>query len=184
MNKDLNKESKLDDYKEKLYNMPTEERMEYIRHNTNALKGINKEDIKQIETDYYDDIFVLTIDGKLYKNGEKIDTKIEKIHMFDGLHLYKVTDDNRIRPIYKDQKWDDIDTYLNNKDCSYKKVLMSTMNIVALTNDGSVRLIHQYPACVIPENYVGVEDIKIEDENGIDIPYVYKNNKFLKLYIN
>ncbi len=176
--------SKIKREHEKIYNMEYEEKMDYIRHNTIALKGIKEEDIKQIESDYYDDVFVLTIDGKLYKNGQRIDTKIEQIHMFDGLHLYKVTDSNRIRTIDKDKKWDDIDTYLNNKDCSYKKVLMSTMNIVALTKDENVRAIHQYPACVIPENYVGVEDIKIEDENGIDTPYVYKDSKWMKLYIN
>lgn len=58
------------------------------------------------------------------------------------------------------------------------------MNIVALTNNGEIREIHQYPACIIPENYVGIEDIKIEEVNGLDIPFVYKKGKFIKLYEN
>ncbi len=168
----------------KIYNMSDEERMDYIRYYTNGLKGIPEKNIKQIETDFYDNVFVLTLDGILYENGELIDGNIEQLYMFDGLHLYKVTDDNRIRPIEENKKWDDIDIYLNNKDCSYKKILMSTMNIVALTKEGNVRASHQYPICVIPENYIGVQDIKIEEIDGLDMPYVYKKNKYIKLYYN
>lgn len=58
------------------------------------------------------------------------------------------------------------------------------MNIVALTNNGEIREVHQYPSCIIPENYVGVEDIKIEEVDGLDIPYIYKNNHYIKLYKN
>ena len=168
---------------DKIYNMPKEEKVDYIKNNTYGLKGIEEENVKQIETDFYDNIFVLTLDGKLYKNGELIDKKIKEIHMFDGCHLYKVTNDNKIRPIDDDWTWNDIDTYLNNNDCSYKNILFSTMNIVALTNNGEIKEIHQYPSCIIPENYVGVEDIKIEEVDGLDIPYIYKNNEFKKLYV-
>ena len=168
---------------DKIYNMTEEEKVDYIKNNTYGLKGIEEENVKQIETDFYNNVFVLTIDGKLYKNGEFVDKKIKEIHMLDGSHLYKVTSDNKIRPIEDNLKWNDIDTYLNNNDCSYKKILFSTMNITALTNNGEIREIHQYPACIIPENYVGVEDIKIEEVNGLDIPYIYKNNEFKKLYV-
>ena len=169
---------------EKIYNMSDEEKMNYIKYNTNGLKGIPEENIKQIETDFYDNVFVLTLEGILYKNGELIDGNIEQIYMFDGCHLYKVTDNNQIRPIEEDKKWDDIDTYLNNNDCSYKKILFSTMNIVALTNNGKIREIHQYPACIVPENYMDVEDIKIEEIDGLDTPFIYKNNQYIKLYEN
>ena len=33
-------------------------------------------------------------------------------------------------------------------------------------------------------NFVKVDDITIvEDENGVDMPYIYKNNEFIELYI-
>ena len=176
--------SRIHHEQDKIYNMPENKRIDYIINNTYGLKGIEEENVKQIETDFYDNVFVLTIDSKLYKNGELVDKKIKEIHMLDGCHLYKVTNDNKIRPIDDDWTWDDMDTYLNNNDCSYKKILFSTMNIVALTNNGEIREIHQYPSCIIPENYVGVEDIKIEEVNGLDIPYIYKNNHYIKLYEN
>lgn len=172
-------------YPEQIYNiMPEEKRIDYIKNNTNGLKNIEEKNVKQIETDFYNNVFVLTIDGKLYKNGDFIDKKIKEIHMFDGLHLYKVTNDNKIRPIDDNSIWDNIDTYLNNNDCSYKKILFSTMNIVALTNNGKIKEIHQYPACIIPENYFDVEDIKIEEVDELDVPFIYKKGKFIKLYEN
>ena len=169
---------------DKIYNMPENKKIDYIINNTDGLKGIEEKNVKQIETDFYDNVFVLTLDGRLYKNGNLVDKKIVQIHMFDGLHLYKVTSDNKIRPIDCNFKWNDIDKYLNNNDCSYKKILFSTMNIIALTEDGHVRATHSYPVCIVPENYVDVEDIKIEEVNGLDTPFVYKNGKFIKLYEN
>ena len=169
---------------DKIYNMPENKKIDYIIKNTDGLKGIEEENVKQIETDFYDNVFVLTLDGRLYKNGNLVDKKIVQIYMMNGLNLYKVTSDNQIRPIDDDFKWNDIDKYLNNNDCSYKKILFSTMNIVALTKDSKVRAVHSYPVCIIPENYVGVEDIKIEEIDGLDMPFVYKNGKFIKLYEN
>ena len=168
----------------KIYTMNDEEKIEYIKCYTNGLKGISKENVEQIESDYYDNVFVLTKDKKLYKNGNLINKQIKEIYMLDGCHLYKVTSDNKIRPIDDDLKWNDIDIYLNNNDCSYKKIVISTMNIIALTKDGKVRATHSYPVCVIPENYVDVEDIKIEEIEGFDTPFVCKNGKFIKLYEN
>ncbi len=169
---------------EKIYNMPEEEKMHYIRYLTDGLKGINEKDVKQIETDIKDNIFVLTKDGNLYENGEFIDREIEQIHMFDGNHLYKITSDKKIKPII--DEWDDTDKYLNNNNCKYKKIEISKMHIVLLSENGDVRaLCGGYPNLgIIPDNFINVEDITIlEDEKGIDMPYIYKNDKFIKLYV-
>ena len=42
-----------------------------------------------------------------------------------------------------------------------------------------------YPSLgILPDNFVKVDDITIvEDENGVDMPYIYKNNEFIELYI-
>ena len=60
------------------------------------------------------------------------------------------------------------------------------MHIVVLTEEGNVRaLCGGYPSLgIIPDNFVKVDDITIvEDENGVDMPYIYKNNEFIELYI-
>lgn len=174
------------DEETKIYNMPEDERMDYIRYQTDGLKNIEEKDIKQIETDYYNKIFVLLNNGNLYRDGELIDNKISKIYMFDGQHLYKITEENKIRPIYEDDIWDNIDKYLNNNNCSYKKIVTTTFHIVALTADGIVRAIHGLPTGlgIEAENFKNVEDISIVQETkGIEIPYIFKNNTYKPLYI-
>ena len=60
------------------------------------------------------------------------------------------------------------------------------MHIVLLTDKGNVRaLCGGYPCLgILPDNFIEVEDITIiEDENGIDMPYIYKNNNLMELYI-
>ena len=169
----------------KIYNMPEDERMDYIKYQTDGLTNIEENDIKQIETDYYNKVFVLLNNGNLYRDGDLIDNKICKIHMFDGMHLYKITEDNKIKPIYEDDIMDNIDKYLNNENCSYKKIVTSTLHIVALTTDGNVRAIHGLPTGlgIEPENFKNVEDISIvEETKDIEVPYIFKNKEYKPLY--
>ncbi len=49
------------DYKEKL---------KYIMENTEILDNISQNDIKQIETDYFNSIYILLKNGTLYKNKQ------------------------------------------------------------------------------------------------------------------
>ena len=60
------------------------------------------------------------------------------------------------------------------------------MHIVLLTEEGNVRALcgGYHSLGIIPDNFVNVEDITIvEDQNGVDMPYIYKNNEFIELYI-
>ena len=170
----------------KIYNMPEDERRDYIKYQTDGLKNINEKDVKQIETDYYNKVFVLLNNGNLYMDGELIDSKISKIYMFDGMHLYKITEDNKIIPIYEDDIMDNRDKYLNNENCYYKKIVTSTLHIVALTEDGNIRALHGLPTGlgIEPENFKDVEDVMIVQETkDIEVPYIFKNKEYKPLYI-
>lgn len=177
---------------EKIYNLSKEEKYEWFKNFTCIYEKINKSEIKQIEIDFDNEIYILKSDGTLYKTSkyndelELICNNIEKICYLDGMNLYRITTDNIILPIYKAKKWNEIDNYLNNNNCKYKKIETSTMHIVLLTEDGQVRAIcGGYPNLgIIPDNFKDVEDITIvEDENGIDMPYIFKNNEFKRLYV-
>lgn len=177
---------------EKIYNVSEEKQEEIFKLYTCIYEKINRKDIKQIETNFDNDIYVLTMNGKLYKTRkyddelEILDENIEKVYFLDGINLYKIKKQNRILPIEENKPWSNTDKYLNNNNCKYKKIETSKMHIVLLTEEGNVRaLCGGYPSLgIIPDNFRKVEDITIiEDENGIDMPYIYKNNEFIELYI-
>lgn len=173
----------------KIYNMPEKERMDYIKYQTDALNGIDEKEIKQIESNITNYVYVLLKNGDLYEDGKKIDTNIERIYMFDGDHLYKINKENQIIPLrntYNWNNWDNTDKYLNNENCKYKKIVTSTLHIVALTGEGNVRAIHSLPTGlgIEPENFKNVENITIvEDSQGIETPYIYKDKEYKTLYI-
>lgn len=177
---------------EKIYNMLNEKRDDYLKHRTCIYEKLEEKEILQIETDFNNKVFLLTKNGILYKTELyehellKISENIRKIHFLDGNHLYKISNENIILPIEDKNNFDNIDRYLNNNNCKYKKIETSKMHIVLLTQDGNVRAVCEgYPNLgIIPENFTNVNDITIvTNENGIDMPYIYKNNMFIELYI-
>lgn len=177
---------------EKIYNMSKDKQEELFELFTCIYDKLQKNEIKQIETDFDNNIYVLASNGNLYKTAqydnelEFISNGIEKIFYLDGMNLYRITTENEILPIDNNKDWNNTDKYLNNNNCKYKKIETSIMHIVLLTKEGNVRaLCGGYPSLgIIPDNFVKVDDITIvEDENGVDMPYIYKNNEFIELYI-
>lgn len=177
---------------QKIYNMSKDEQEKLFELFTCIYDKLKKSEIKQIETDFDNNIYVLANNGNLYKTAEYdnelefISNGTEKIFYLDGMNLYRITTENEILPIDNTKDWNNTDKYLNNNNCKYKKIATSKMHIVLLTKEGNVRaLCGGYPSLgILPENFVNVDDITIvEDESGIDMPYIYKNNEFYKLYI-
>ena len=176
----------------KIYNMSEASKEKYFETHTCIYKKIDKKDIVQTETNFDDVLYVLTKTGEVFKTEicydkiEKMDENIKKLYMLDGVHLYKITNENIILPIEDMKIWDNTDKYLNNNNCKYKKIETSILHIVLLTNEGNVRALSggYTNLGIIPENFQDVDDISIVvSEDEIDMPYIYKNQEFKKLYI-
>lgn len=160
-----------------------EERIEYIKNNTNGLNGIDLKDVKQIATGYFNDVYVLLNNGDFYINGVLNDVEINRIYMFDLIRIYKISNRNMIMSVWDLEKWSNLDIYLYNKGCYYKKILANTMYVTALTEEGRVIATHANPTGVgiVPENFIGVDDIL--ELGDLEEPYIVKNNKTIPLYI-
>lgn len=171
-------EEKEDDLK--IYNIDGIKRIFYIKKYTNGLNNINLKYVKQIETDYYNNIYVLLDNGYLLENGELQDNDIDRLYMVNGFSLYKITNDNIIKPI-DDVYKSDLDIYLNNEDYKYKKIISDSLYLVALTEEGTIKssALSGIPIGIIPENFVGVDDIFIKDDNV----YIIKQGKEISLYV-
>ena len=184
---DLKKIEELEDYKEefKIHDIRNEEeRIEYIKNNTNGLKGIDLKDVKQIATGYFNDVYVLLNNGKFYINGSLNDANIDRIYMFDLLNIYKINKRNIIMSVLDLEYWSDLDFYLYNEGCCYKKIITNVLYITALTEAGRVIFMHSMPSGIgiIPENFIGVDDILELGEP--EKPYIVKNNETIPLFLS
>lgn len=178
---------KLQRIETKIYDInDRDKKIEYIRNNTNGLNGINLDDVKQIETDYYNNVYVLLYNGKLYENGKLKNYNIDELYMFDGLTLFKISN-NKIFPIIDDKNdWTNIDWYFYNNGCSYKKIIKDILYFVALAEDGRVFAMSSNPTgiAVNSENFINVDDIflkKVDDD--LYEPYIMKGEEEKPLYV-
>ena len=126
---------------------------------------------------------VLLQNGYLYENYNLLDKDINKIHFING-NIYKIKLNNMILPVCNTLK-NELDYYLNNNNCKYKKVITNYLDIIALTQNGDVRaVIFDYAMCIMPENYKNVEDIIFVSEgHNVEVPYIVKNGKKIPLNI-
>ena len=171
-----------EDFEEfKIYSLDNMEKIYYIKNYTNGLDNINLKEVKQIETDFYNNVYVLLENGNIYINGSLEDVGIEKIYMIDGFHIYMITTDNKIIPLGEKEEWSKLDFYLYNNSSSYKKVVTDVLHIAGLTKDKRVISAYCNPCGigVDPENFINVDDILIKDEKI----YIIKAGETKPLYI-
>jgi len=165
----------------KIYCLTEDEKLDYIINNTNALNGINLNDVKQIESDFYNNIYILLKNGNVYLNNTYYINKITEIYFLNGYDLYLITEDKKILPLRNKKEWNELDFYLNNSNISYKKILTSTLYLTALTEQKTI--VSTHADCtglgIKFENFVNVDDIIHIDER----PYIIKNNKTIPLYV-
>lgn len=164
----------------KIYNLYQEEKIDFIKNKTHALDNISLNDVKQIESDFFNNVYVLLNNGEYYVNGKIKDYDIKEIYFLDGLNVFRITSDNKIISS-EELENGELDKYLYNNGCSYKKIVSSTLFLTALTDDGRIIATHSDPTGIgiVPENFMEVEDIcNINDE-----PYIIKNNHTKPLYI-
>lgn len=164
----------------KIYHLSSKEAIrKYVRENTNDLDGVQDEDIKQIETDYNNSIYVLIKDGTLYKDRKLIETNVDKLWMQDGFSLYAIKTDNTIKSITN--SWN-LHKYIS--DGVYEKVLTSPLYLVALTKDKRIKCIHNDPSGlgIVPDNFINVDDVILKTD--LEIPYIIKEGKEMSLFIS
>ena len=166
-----------DKYKDACCYMTPEELREYV-NNTSMWRDVSKQNIKQIESIFENDVYVLLNDGKLYENGKLILDGITNLWCMNIHYLFVVTNENYIYSIQ-----DNIfNNYIGN--VKYKKIVRSGLDLLALTYDKKVKSLTSYPEFIgiEPENFVDVDDISITGELGT--PFIIKKGKKIPLYIS
>lgn len=164
----------------KIYFLKGEQKIEYIQKHTNGLNGINLEDVKQIEIDFWNNVYVVLNNKECYKNGMVEDNNVIEMLILENGDLYKIKEDNTIIPVKDKENWNDVDEYLYNENNPYKKIITRGSNIICLTIDNRVVSVCFFELLgIIPENFIDVEDIYMKEHKM----YVLKNGEERPLYI-
>ena len=167
-----------DRYKDACCYMTPEELTQYVNDNISIWGNINKQNIKQIESIFENDVYVLLDDGKLYENGKLILDGITELWSMNIHYLFVITNNNYVYSIQ-----DNIfNNYIGNT--KYKKIVKSGLDLLALTYDKKVKSLTSYPEFIgiEPENFIDVDDISITGELGT--PFIIKNGIKIPLYIS
>ncbi len=134
-----------DDYEEvkifgidinEVYDMNLEEAYNFVKKNSSYLLGISISDVKEIHFSYYKNVFVLLTNGELYKDGEQILDNVETLGFSAGITIIAFTKDKKIINLIGNTYSQE---FINNKDYSYKKIIITPLKIVALTYDKTIR---------------------------------------------
>lgn len=171
--------------KKKLDNEDIEIIKEIISKKNINYNNINFEKIIDYRVDYEDNIYILFDNGVLYKNDELYDVDIINLFSLDIYRIYEITKENKINPINENYCCE-IDNYLNNNNCSYKKIIVDDLYLIALTEEGRIIAVSTTPIGlgVVPENFIDVEDVYFKEYENTVEPYIVKKGIEKRLYIS
>ena len=143
------------------------------------------EEIISYRIDFEENIYILFDNGILYKNDEIYDFNISNLFSLDIYRIYEITKENKINPI-NEMYNSDIDYYLNNNKCSYKKIIVDDLFLIALMEEGRIIAVSTTPVGlgIVPENFVNAEDIFFKEYENTVEPYIVKEGIEKPLYIS
>lgn len=141
-----------------------EEEYEIVSKYTNYLNNIELEQVKDIKVDCNYKIAILLHDGTFLINGKVELDNIKEIEIIDPGTIIAISNDNVITGF--SNKHSSKLTTLNNNDYSYKKVLIGSLGVVALTHEGTIIYFGMRDISIIdPMHFINVDDINYADDH-------------------
>lgn len=170
----------------KLYNMfldsndSLQEKYNIVKKNTYYLNDIDIKNIKEISISIDDDIIVLFKDGQLYINGNMYLENINILAFMAGYSIFAISNDKVITCITNSLKTSE---FINNNDYKYKKVVVTPLEIVALTYNNDIKFMGSVVDEIIDYHlFYDVDDIGYYEEEKEII--VIKKDKARSLFSN
>ena len=160
-------------YSDTIYGVPydefngcigVEEEYEIVSKYTNYLNNIELEQVKDIKVDCNYKIAILLHDGTFLINGKVELDNIKETEIFGPGTIIAISNDNVITGF--SNKHSSKLTTLNNNDYSYKKVLIGSLGVVALTHEGTIIYFGMRDISIIdPMRFINVNDINYADDH-------------------
>lgn len=160
-------------YSDTIYGVPydefngcigVEEEYEIVSKYTTYLNNIELEQVKNIKVDCNYKIAILLHDGTFLINGKVELDNIKETEIYGPGTIIAISNDNVITGF--SNKHSSKLTTLNNNDYSYKKVLIGSLGVVALTHEGTIIYFGMRDISIIdPMRFINVNDINYADDH-------------------
>lgn len=164
-----------------LYLPELEVAYELVNNNTDYLKNIPIEDVKDIQFSSHKDIIILLKNGILLFNGEKRSENIKALAFVDTLEIFSISNDKVVTCLTGKNNYKK--KFINDNDYKYKKVIQDGVGIYLLTYENTVKFFGTSIKNVINyDNFCNVVDMGYVKEND-DIVVIKSNGKVKSLFM-
>lgn len=159
--------------------LPMDKKYYLIKANTDYLDYVELNKLKSIYFSKEKDVFVLTNEGDVYKNGKNILSNIKEINdICFCAGLIAVGCDNTIHVLTCAN-----DDCINNSNYHYKSIIITSDYVAALTKDNIIKIVGHFFGIIDYARFFNVDNIAyvIDEELHTDVIAI-KGEKAISLF--
>jgi|GEM_PF-2412239 hypothetical protein len=165
---------------EVLFDYNLKQAYDFVKENTDYLDdNILINDVRDIQFSLYGNVIILLSNGDVILDGNDVLSNIKLLSFRNGYVIFAISNDRIIRCLTSNIAHA---LFMNNYDSTYKKILVTPLVMVALTNDGDIKFYGDILDTTIDyHRFMDIEDVGYVEENN-DIVVIKDGLPYSLLY--
>lgn len=164
---------------EALFDYNLKQSYDFVKEHTDYLDGILINDVRDIQFSLYGNVIILLRNGDVLFDGNNVLSNIKFLSFRNGYVIFAISNDRIIRCLTSNSNHA---LFMNNNDSTYKKILVTPLVVVALTNEGDIKFYGDILDTTIDyHRFMDIEDIGYIEENN-DIVVIKDGLPYSLLY--
>lgn len=164
---------------EVLFDYNLKQAYDFVKENTGYLDEILINDVRDIQFSLYGNVIILLSNGDVILDGNNVLSNIKLLSFRNGYVIFAISNDRIIRCLTSNIAHA---LFMNNYDSTYKKILVTPLVMVALTNDGDIKFYGDILDTTIDyHRFMDIEDVGYVEENN-DIVVIKDGLPYSLLY--
>lgn len=167
---------------EVLFDYNLKQAYDFVKENTDYLDDILINDVRDIQFSLYGNVIILLSNGDVILDGNNVLSNVKLLSFRNGYVIFAISNDRIIRCLTSNIAHA---LFMNNYDSTYKKILVTPLVMVALTNDGDIKFYGDILDTTIDyHRFMNVENIGYVEKNtdivvikdGLPYSLLYEHN--------
>lgn len=164
---------------EALFDYNLKQAYDFVKENADYLDDILINDVRDIQFSLYGNVIILLSNGDVILDGNNVLSNVKLLSFRNGYVILAISNDRIIRCLTSNIAHA---LFMNNYDSTYKKILVTPLVMVALTNDGDIKFYGDILDTTIDyHRFMNVEDIGYVEKNN-DIVVIKDGLPYSLLY--